>query len=281
MLDPADLLGERRARVEQCQHALIEPVDLAPQRRQDAGDMSRTRRCGHWDTSRRTAARLWLSDFHRCCGNRWWELGGLQILDRDRLWHADRHHGRQRLDRLQAEVPQKLRRGAVQERPAWAVLAPRDLDELLLDERLQRRAHVHAADRFDLSLGDRLTVRDDGQGLQRRGADRVRLRHLQRLLDPAGERLIGDQLVAAGHFLHRERAAGRGVLLVECAHDAAYLGAGNVREHLREPLEGEGLARNEQQRLDDPLSLGRVHGSPAWAPRGPRPLAAWSGAHTP
>ncbi len=75
---------------------------------------------------------------------------------------------RQLAQLLQPEEQQEVGGRAVQERPADLLLLADDLHQVPLEQAAKRAPGVHPPNGLDLRFGDRLTVGDDGQGLERR-----------------------------------------------------------------------------------------------------------------
>ncbi len=75
---------------------------------------------------------------------------------------------RQLLEIRQPKPNQKLFRGAIQNRPADHFLASRSGDQVLLEQRLDHAAHIHAANFVDLRHGRWLLVGDHRERLERR-----------------------------------------------------------------------------------------------------------------
>src|SRR5690606_41183631 len=98
-------------------------------------------------------------------------------------------------------------RRAVEQRPARLVLATEDLEQPALEQDLERRRGVDAADLLELGPRERLTVRRDGQGLELGAAQPYGLA----LHDLAHERRVRGgraELIAAGE-LHQPEPAPR------------------------------------------------------------------------
>ena len=108
--------------------------------------------------------------------------------------------GGQILQRLQPEQLQERRARAVEDRPARLVLLAEDADEIALEQQLEHRAAVHAADVVHLGPRDRLPIRDDRErlDLRTREAHRLLARHVSherrvhgaRAEDPAAGDLV-------------------------------------------------------------------------------------------
>ena len=109
----------------------------------------------------------------------------------------------QRVEILQGEELEELAGGAVEDRPAHLFLLPDDLDQPAIEQRLEHRARVDAANVLDLRPRDRLPVGDDRQRLDRRAGEPLGL-HLEEAPHVLGRARRGAQLPAAADLVQHE-----------------------------------------------------------------------------
>src|SRR5499427_4077033 len=122
----------------------------------------------------------------------------------------------------QAEGDEEVARGLVEEGPAWRVLATGDADHPAVEEIVEHRVRVHPAHGVDVGTRHRLTIGDDGEGLES-GAGEARARPAPRQLhEPRRHLRPRDETIAAAHLDDLERAAAR----VEAGHELAHELAG-------------------------------------------------------
>src|SRR5207253_295847 len=167
---------------------------------------------------------------------------------------------------------QELRRGAVKQRPPESLTPCDDLDQTALEQLVDHRARVDAADLVDLDTPDRLPVGDDGQRLERRGTQTPRTQRELRALDRLGVLAAGEELpsVADRDELDAVLPSGEGLSdLAERRLNGLRARLGVEGEQL---LDREGPRRGEQRRFNQ-LREG-THGGSGWArtvrPGGPR-----------
>ncbi len=109
--------------------------------------------------------------------------------ERNALAQHDRKLVRPRkvLERLEAEVLEEELGGAVQERTAEPLGSTHHVDQPPVLQRLDDTGRADPADVLDLDASDRLAVRDDGEGLERRAREPRRARHVVETLQIWGK----------------------------------------------------------------------------------------------
>jgi len=150
------------------------------------------------------------------------------------------------------EVVEELLGGAVEERTSHDFRAPADGDEVALEQGGEHRARVHAADRLDLALRDRLFVGDDRHGLERRARQPHALPAAQHPPHPLGVLGGRDQHPAARDLAQLDPGVARGVAGAELPQRLGDVG-GRRLERFREQALRQRLVGGEEQRLDRSL----------------------------
>ncbi len=142
------------------------------------------------------------------------------------------------------------------------------LHEAALQQRLHHAIHAHATNLLDLSAGDGLPIRQDGQGFERGLREPRRASfYTHERPHPRGEVRLRDELPRAGHANEPVAALGGLVLLCELrkrrfqvgfldpAEDAGRLGGvvatGSSNQHVPQFFRRERLLRGEQKRFQN------------------------------
>ena len=112
-----------------------------------------------------------------------------------------------------------------------------------------------AADVGDLGPGDRLTVGNHGQRLERLHRQLLRAALVEQPPHPFVEIRPGDDLIATGH-LHQLQPARPLVVQFQLADRGQHVLFRLAVEQLEQPLRRERIGRRKDQRLDDRLEFG-------------------------
>jgi hypothetical protein len=174
-------------------------------------------------------------------------------LDAERLGHV--LDLGQIVEIVQTKANQKLFRRRVHEWPADDRLATDDLDQMTLEQRVQHPGGVHAANLGDLQRGDRLSIGDDRQRLERLNRQSLRTPLMKQAANPLVQIGARDDLISARHF-HQLQAARAFVILFQFGDGRLHVFLGFSVEQLVNGLSVSGSGRREDQGFDDRFQLG-------------------------
>ena len=160
---------------------------------------------------------------------------------------VERGRVRQRVEAREAEELLEQLGGAVHHRAEAG--AARLLDQAALEQRADRRLGRHAADARDLRPRDRLEVGHDREALGLRLRQRRGTRAREQAPRGALGYRIGGEREAAGHLAQHDAAEALGVVLAQARQRLDDLALAHLAG-VGEPLHGDRLGRQEEQRLD-------------------------------
>src|SRR2546423_3264732 len=160
-----------------------------------------------------------------------------------------------------------------------------DLHQTAFHQILQHAVNGDSANRFDVGARDRLAIRDDGQGFERRRSKPRRFHCREQLPDPRRVSRIAHQLPAFRFLRELEGAALLDVLDLQSFERGGHLRLSRFRELVRQQLivvarafdggselaRSQRLLRGEQERF---YHLGESHTSDATY-RTYSPIALW------
>ena len=120
------------------------------------------------------------------------------------------------LETVEPEVLQEGLRRAIQQRASDGIVAPDDRDQIAIEQALEHVVGIHAANRLDRRLRDRLPETDDRQRLER-ALRQAPLRTLgEHATDIAADRSRRLERESSGDLCDAERPPPARILCIEC-----------------------------------------------------------------
>src|SRR5262249_39988640 len=116
--------------------------------------------------------------------------------------HAQLFNIRQLVQTPKPKMIQEKLRSFVKQWTPWDFGAPRNFNEAALHQCLKHTINVDSSNRFDICADDRLAIRDNREGLQRRRTQPSRSWRRKKLSHPLRVFRVGNQLPAVCLFVN-------------------------------------------------------------------------------